>query len=806
MNRPTSFARYGGYIFIEPDKIFGFRQLLASFVERRILGVMVCQKRLIRPSVFPSVDRHEHPHIVDRSVELRTKITMVTTENVNPRAGAVVHLSKSVDGIRFRSEPPENEDHREVQFAWKNRKNHPKGKRCIWTKTTVVLLLTFPGLLRTSMVSVSNLAVHVGGQALFEHVSFLIRPHDRIGLVGANGSGKTTLLRVLAGELPADEGSISSAHYVTIGYLPQENIALRGRTLYDEAATAFEDLISLQTRLDEGVNSLNSIAPDSDQHAELLEVIGELQHRLEDLDAYRMRSRIEKVLMGLGFTVNDLSRKSEEFSGGWQMRIALAKLLLQTPSVLLLDEPTNHLDIESLAWLEDYLASYDGAVIVVSHDTVFLDRATVRTLGLSRRTLDDHRGNYSSYVSMLDERNEQLGRERKKQQDRIRDTERFIERFRYKASKARQVQSRIKQLDRLERIEDVEGQEEIAFSFPEPPSSGKVVMSLKEIVKSYGSAEVFRGISLTVGNGDRIAVVGVNGAGKSTLLRIMAGIEPFESGDRIPGYNLTLSYFAQHQADDLDPNQEVLEIVDDVAQGEIRKKLRSILGSFLFHGDDVFKKVKVLSGGEKSRLALARMLLRPSNLLLLDEPTNHLDIRSKAILQEALLAYTGSFVIVSHDRGFLDPIVNTVLEVSASGVRTFFSTVSEYVEMRRKEQAKAWSGKAASASEAVRPDKYERRRLAGLRQEKSRLLHPLMTELREKEREIDKLEREIRALERAMIEPDAYKRSDELKRTGKEVKKGKLRLTMLLQEWENLGKHIQSIESEFIEKLKKTES
>ena len=512
------------------------------------------------------------------------------------------------------------------------------------------------------MISAVNLLLEFGERALFNEISFRVGPHDRIGLVGSNGTGKSTLLRILVGEMAADKGEIAKAKYVSVGYLPQEGMSAAGRTLYGEVESVFAEVIGTQTALDEIHRRMGEIDHESAEFAELLEVYGELQHRLESSDAFRIKTGIEKVLVGLGFRESDFGRQTDEFSGGWQMRIALAKLLLAQPSLLLLDEPTNHLDLDSLRWLEDYLRSYEGAVIIVSHDRRFLDNMTGKTYELSMGTLTEYAGNFTYYITEKAVRRAQQIAAQRNQQQQIKQTEQFIERFRYKATKARQVQSRIKQLEKLDLIEIEDEEGGIHFAFPPAPQSGRVVMELKGIRKSYGGLKVFDGISFDIDRGDRIAFVGVNGAGKSTLARILAGIEPFDAGERVVGHNVTISYFAQHQAEELNPAYDVLQTVEEVATGDIRRRLRTLLGCFLFSGDDVFKKVRVLSGGEKSRLALAKMLLHPSNLIVMDEPTNHLDMRSKGVLQDALAGYEGSFVIVSHDRDFLDPIVTKVVE------------------------------------------------------------------------------------------------------------------------------------------------
>ena len=636
---------------------------------------------------------------------------------------------------------------------------------------------------------------------LFDDVSLVIGPHDRIGLVGSNGTGKSTLLKIIAGINQSDSGGISKAHYVTVGYLPQDGVIASGKTLYKEVETAFEDIILVQQEIDEAHQLLSSVDPLSEEYHDTLEVYGELQHKLEDLDAFRMKSKIERVLMGLGFSVKDFQRQTEEFSGGWQMRIALAKLLLREPSVLLLDEPTNHLDIESLQWLEEYLHNYNGAIILVSHDRAFLDSLTKKTLALSMGKLEVYSGNYSFYENEKVVRREQQVNAYKNQQRQLAQTERFIERFRYKATKARQVQSRVKQLDKIERIEIENDEEEIRFHFPSPQSSGAIVMDLKNINKYYGELKVFDNLNYTIERGDKIAIVGVNGSGKSTFVRILAGTELFQTGERKTGHNVVLSYFGQHQAEELDLSREAIQIIDDVAVGEIRTKLRTILGSFLFHGDDVFKKVSVLSGGEKSRLALAKMLLQPANFLIMDEPTNHLDMRSKKVLQDALSEYEGTYVIVSHDRAFLDPIINKVVEFNSGNIRTFPGNVSDYLS-KKKEEHEA----AINKSEISNPkstvfyqtspfsEKDRKRIEAEKRNKLYKLLLPFRQQLEKIEKEIGQIESRKTKIETMMADPEFFKDGEEAKKISLEYKELQKKLEDAYFSWNDVTKKIADIE------------
>ncbi|HSQ75414.1 MAG TPA: ABC-F family ATP-binding cassette domain-containing protein [Bacteroidota bacterium] len=649
------------------------------------------------------------------------------------------------------------------------------------------------------MVSAVDISLQFGERRLLDGVTFHVGPHDRIGLVGANGSGKSTLLRILLGDVTPDSGTITRARYVTVGYLPQEGTALAGRTLYAEAESVFEDIVQTQQELAQVQDAMSTEPHDTEAFRELLDIFGELQHRLEASDGFRMQSWIEKVLTGLGFRESDFARRTEEFSGGWQMRISLAKLLLRQPSLLLLDEPTNHLDLDSLEWLEEYLQGYEGAVILVSHDRRFLDTMTRRTFELSGARLIEYAGNYTFSMSAREERKAHQVAAYRNQQQQIKQTERFIERFRYKATKARQVQSRIKALEKLERVEMEDEENAIRFSFPPAPSSGRVMMDIRNVTKSYGTLTVFERLSLTIDRGDRIAFVGVNGAGKSTLARIIAGVEPFDAGERLPGHNVIVSYFAQHQAEELDPTRDVLQTVDAVATGDIRTRLRSLLGAFLFTGDDVFKMVRVLSGGEKSRLALAKMLLMPGNLIVLDEPTNHLDMRSKEVLQNALVEFDGSLVVVSHDRDFLDPLVTKVVEFRNGRIRTYLGTVTEYRDARRHEleAGAATAASADSAAQGASPpagtDRERKRREAQLRQERYEKTRPLQKRLALLEQKIQEEEAAKESLEQQMADPDVYREGDRIREIQAAYRTAGETLQTLYHQWGAVSNELEQI-------------
>lgn len=641
----------------------------------------------------------------------------------------------------------------------------------------------------------------MGDLELLDGVSTFINPGERIGLVGPNGAGKSTLLKIIMGIQEPDEGTIALANQETLGYLPQDGVDPDFTlSVLEEVETAFSELFELEMKVKGIQEKLSQIDDhESREYEKLMEQYGKLQTELESSGLYELRSQVEKVLMGLGFDEEDFHRNTSEFSGGWLMRIALAKLLLRRPTYLLLDEPTNHLDIESLQWMENFLNNYEGAVVVVSHDKAFLDTITNRTLALRNGDISDYAGNYSFYEKKWEEERELLLNAKKNQEKQIKETQEFIDRFRYKATKARQVQSRIKQLEKMEEIEIEEEQDNVSFQFPEPERSGQVVMKLENLHKSYGNVHVFDGIEYEIERGDKIAVVGPNGAGKSTLIRILAGNEPFQKGERIEGHNVTVNYFAQHQADELDPKKDALETMHDAGSGQKESRLRTILGCFLFQGDDVFKKVKVLSGGEKSRLALAKMLLSPANLLIFDEPTNHLDMSSKNILQQAIQQYEGTCLIVSHDRDFLDPIVNKVLEVQPDYIKTYLGNVSYYLT-RKKEQAEAEAAEAEiqeEDDEAEQLSRKEQRRIeAEQRNARNRRTKPVRQKIESVEKEIESMEERKMEIEEAMAEPDFYDDAENVKKFSLEYDQIKADLTDRYSKWEEYQQRLEAIEAE----------
>lgn len=645
------------------------------------------------------------------------------------------------------------------------------------------------------MITLQNISIQYGKKTLFKDISVTIGTGDRIGLVGPNGAGKSTLLKVLNGTEELDAGSVIAAHHASIGYLPQDGIVLSGRSLFEEVESAFETVISLHNKIDKKSKEIELLDTESQAYLEGLESIGQWEHQLEELEAHKLQSNIEKILLGLGFRMSDMERSCSDFSGGWQMRIALAKLLLRQPSLLLLDEPTNHLDLDSLRWFESYLHQYKGAILLVSHDRAFLDSFTNRTFALELSQLEDYRGNYSYFEKERMIRKENLLQAYKNQQKQIEQMERFIERFRSKATKAAQVQSRIKALDKIKRIELSEEENNIDFTFPPPPRSGQVVMELDKVCKTYDNIEVLKNIDFKIERGERIAVVGVNGAGKSTMVKILAGVESFQAGERRIGHNTTISYFAQHQADALNPKQDVLSTVEAVLPPNSGRNPRTVLGAFLFKGDDVFKQVGVLSGGEKNRLALAKMLLQPFNCLILDEPTNHLDMKSKDILQEALKQYQGSFVIVSHDRDFLDPIVTKVVEVSKQGLRTFIGNVSEYIKKVDAERAIAQIAESGNniAAKQQQPPNNEKVSAKDRRKwiaERNKKLGPLKKELAVIENRIAVMEEEHSALEKAMADPAFFKQGNETKASVDQYNELKIQIQAAYEQWEVLNEKI----------------
>ncbi len=619
------------------------------------------------------------------------------------------------------------------------------------------------------MISVNNLSVQFTGTDLFSGVTFNVSDRDRIGLVGKNGAGKSTLLKILCGWQEPESGTIVVASGQTVGYLPQEMVPDSVGSVMEEALTAFENIDGMERELESLAAEIAERTDyESDDYTRLLERHNEVSEHLSLLGGGRRQEQAEKVLLGLGFRHSDFDRPVAVFSGGWQMRVELAKLLLRHPDFLLLDEPTNHLDIVSIQWLENYLAQYSGAVVLVSHDRTFLDNITRRTIEITAGRIYDYRCPYSEYVVQMQERRASQMAQLTAQQRQVAQIEAFIERFRYKATKAKQVQSRVKMLERMEEVKvDEISTESIHFQFPPAPHSGKIVVEAKHVGKAYGDNQVFDNVDLLLTAGRKVAFVGRNGEGKSTMAKIIVGDINDYSGTLKLGAGVTVGYYAQNQAAMLNLEKTVYETIDDIAQGDIRPKIRNILGSFLFGDDDIDKKVKVLSGGEKARLALAKLLLTPSNLLILDEPTNHLDMDSKDILKNALLQYTGTLIVVSHDRDFLSGLTDELYEFRDGAVHEFKGDIMEFLESRKDEQS-GIGKQGGQSSQSSQKSPTEGKVAYEQSKERERERRKLQNVVKQKEQEIEALEAEIAKRDAVLASgeaqsPDYYKEYQSLK-------------------------------------------
>jgi ATP-binding cassette subfamily F protein 3 len=557
------------------------------------------------------------------------------------------------------------------------------------------------------LVSISNLEVSFNATTLFDGVTFMVNPRDRIGLVGKNGAGKSTLLKIIVGLQTPTGGHVAIPDGIEVGYLPQIMQVSDGRTVMDEALTAYAHLLQLEQKLEHITKELSERSDyESSEYTKLIERLNEVSDRYHMLGGDNREGEAERALLGLGFKRSDFGRQTTEFSGGWRMRIELTKILLQRPDLILLDEPTNHLDIESIQWLEEYLKNYSGALVLISHDRTFLDAVTNRTVELLLGKAYDYSVPYSKYVGLRKERREQQLAAYRNQQKAIEKTEEFIERFRYKATKSNQVQSRIKQLEKIDRIEiDDEDTAALNIKFPPAPRSGSVVYLAREVQKRFDDKVIFSNANISVERGERIAFVGRNGEGKTTMSRIIVGQLPYEQGESAVGQNVNIGYFAQNQDDLMNGDFTVYDTLECVATGEIRTRLRDILGAFLFRGDDVDKKVRVLSGGERSRLAMARLMLEPYNLLVLDEPTNHMDMRSKDILKSALMRYDGTLIVVSHDREFLDGLVNKVYEFRDGKVKEHLGSIWDFLQRRKLESMRELELQTAPPAQQTTPQK-----------------------------------------------------------------------------------------------------
>ena len=612
------------------------------------------------------------------------------------------------------------------------------------------------------MISLDNLTVSYGGWTLFDQISFLINEKDRIGLVGKNGAGKTTLLRIIIGEQQPTEGAVTINGECTIGYLPQQMRVADTTTLKAETEKAFDEVLRLEAEIGELTAEIATRTDyESEEYEALLHRLNDAQDRYHILGGDTREADIEKTLIGLGFKRTDFDRPTSEFSGGWRMRIELAKLLLRRPSIFLLDEPTNHLDIESIQWLEEYLRNYNGAVLLISHDRAFLDNVTTRTVELSLGHIYDYKVPYSKYVELRAERRAQQMAAYENQQRMIEKTEEFIEKFRYKPTKSNQVQSRIKQLERLERIEvDEEDLATLNIKFPPAPRSGQIVAEIKEVGKAFGQKRIFSDFTFTLERGQKIALVGRNGEGKTTMARMLIGELEATEGTIKVGANVNIGYYAQNQDDLMDGEFTVFDTLDRVAVGDIRTRLRDILGAFLFRGEDIDKKVKVLSGGERSRLAMARLMLEPYNLLVLDEPTNHMDMRSKDILKRAIQKYDGTVVLVSHDRDFLDGIVDRVYEFRDGGVKEYLGGIYYFLEKRKVESLQEIERKDAPAASAAPKETSTGKLSYEQRKEQEKLLRKLRKAVETIEADLADIESQIAAYDEKFAAATEYNEAD----------------------------------------------
>ncbi|MCU7490058.1 MAG: ABC-F family ATP-binding cassette domain-containing protein [Bacteroidota bacterium] len=647
------------------------------------------------------------------------------------------------------------------------------------------------------MIDLLNLSVQFSGEYLFKDVNLKINSSDKIALVGANGAGKTTLFRIISGMQQPESGKVLMQKGISLGYLPQEIVIHSGKPLFEEVKTSLRQINSLGVEEHEITLRLEDSSLPEEERDQLIHKLGEIHHRMEEVGYYGINSEIEKVLIGLGFEEKDFIKQTNAFSGGWQMRIALAKLLLSNHEILLLDEPTNHLDLDSLEWLISFLKGYKGALLVISHDKHFVNEVTTKTLEIFLNKISFFNGNFDAYLKFKDERDSQLEARYILQQKKIKETEKFIERFRYKATKAKQVQSRIKQLEKVEQIDMPEFEEEINIRFPDPPQSGVVPLELVKINKSFEDNHVLQNIDFRLDRGDKIAFVGPNGAGKTTLSKIISGRIPSDSGERIIGHNTIISYYAQDVADSLEPSFDILQTVEGIGENKTIGQLRSILGSFLFTGDDVFKKVQVLSGGEKSRVALAKILLTKANLIVLDEPTNHLDISSKQVLQKALIDFKGTLILVSHDVDFLKPVVNKVCEIRNHSAKIYYGGIDYYLE--KKNEAAAAEKPAAKQNEQNNTGsrKDQKRLEAELRQKKYAATKDIVKEISALEVKIEALEEKRKQLESDLADPSVYSNSQMAKEKTSDYNSTKEGLEKCFEKWTELTEKLEEIENSF---------
>jgi ATP-binding cassette, subfamily F, member 3 len=642
------------------------------------------------------------------------------------------------------------------------------------------------------MIQLSDAGKRYGHKLLFEHVDWLITAQGRVGLVGANGTGKSTLMKILAGLESLDYGSLTRAKGISAGYLPQDGLALSGRSVFAECMSVFAELRAMELEMEDLTRRMSELDHSGPEYSQVAERFHRLQHEFATRDGYAIEAEVGTVLSGLGFRKEDWHRQTDEFSGGWQMRVALAKLLLQKPNLLLLDEPTNHLDLEARNWLEEYLTGYPNAYVLISHDRYFLDVTVNKIVEIWNKQIFFYTGSYEKYVAEKTQRREQLQAAWRAQRERIEQLEVFINRFRYQATKAKQVQSRIKELEKMERIEIPPEEKTIHFSFPQPKASGRIVAEFAHVAKSYGEKQVFRDVSFIIERGDRIALVGVNGAGKSTMIKLLAGREPLTAGGYRLGHNVQPDYFAQDQYKELDANARILDDLGEISPRSAQTELRNLLGCFLFSEDDVFKRIGVLSGGERSRYALLRMLLHPANFLLLDEPTNHLDLRAKDVLLNALEAYTGTLVFVSHDRYFIDKLATRVFEIGEGRVVVYPGNYEDY-RWRKEGGAETLSQVVASSSSAAPPSMGQSpangNRSDGSAEGRSKRLNPIKRA--QIEERVQELEEQISQAEAAISQYEAalgtFINAEETLRLTRQLNRSRNELQSLVAEWEQLS-------------------
>src|SRR5437870_2113343 len=648
------------------------------------------------------------------------------------------------------------------------------------------------------MIQLSAAGKRYGHKLLFEGADWMITPRDRVGLVGANGTGKSTVMKILAGLETLDYGSLSTAKGISAGYLPQDGLTLSGQTVFAEAMSVFSDLRDMEQEMEDLTGRMSELDHSSPEYDQVADRYHRIQHEFQMRDGYAIEAQVGTVLSGLGFPKEDWHRHTDEFSGGWQMRIALAKLLLQQPNLLLLDEPTNHLDLEARNWLEEYLTNYPHAFVLISHDRYFLDVTVNKIAEIWNKRIHLYTGNYEKYLGQKTQRLEQLQAAFRNQRERIEQLEIFINRFRYTATKAKQVQSRIKELEKMDRIELPAEEQTIHFSFPQPKPSGRIVAEFAGVAKSYGQKEVFRNVSFMIERGDRIALVGVNGAGKSTLIKLLAGNEPLTQGEYRLGHNVQVDYFAQDQYKELDQDARILDDIGALSPQSTQTELRNLLGCFLFSADDVFKRIGVLSGGERSRYALLRMLLHPANFLLLDEPTNHLDMRAKGVLLNALSEYTGTVLFVSHDRYFIDRLATRVFEIGDGRVEVYPGNYEDYLWRKQ--------GGAAALSQAVAQNSNSAQSKAqpvngnqssateNTAAPRPKRLNPIKR--KQMEEEVQELEEEISRVEGAIAQREAslhtFVSAEETQRLTRELDESRTELRALIAEWEELSQALEA--------------